>query len=91
MRILTIVALVCCLSLGLAACGEDASEATPEAPAGDFVTVAEDGTRFEPAVQKSEIPPGAWICDMGTVHFASLEQGDGSCDVCGMNLVQHAH
>lgn len=69
------------------------SEATaaPAAPAnaGEFVTVAAEGTRFDPAVQLSEIAPDTWICDMGTVHYAATERGNGACPICQMALVQH--
>lgn len=54
----------------------------------DLVEVGVDGTRYDPAVSVEQIPAGAWICDMGTVHYASLNQGDGSCPVCGMFLTQ---
>jgi len=46
------------------------------------------GTTFEPPVQPEQIPEGAWYCDMGTVHYARPDEGDGSCPVCGMKLVQ---
>ncbi len=55
------------------------------------VVVAEDGTEFDPPVEKSQIPDGAWICDMGTVHYARMKKGDGKCAKCGMNLVEHKH
>ncbi|MBW2465005.1 MAG: hypothetical protein JRH11_25375, partial [Deltaproteobacteria bacterium] len=48
-------------------------------------------TRFDPPVEPSKIPDGAWACVMGTVHYASLDQGDGNCPICGMELVQHEH
>lgn len=60
------------------------------APAhGGMVEVSAEGTRFDPAVEKSMVPTGTWICDMGTVHYASTEHGDGRCPVCGMRLVEH--
>ncbi len=52
------------------------------------VEVSVDGSTFDPPVEASRIPSGAWICDMGTVHYAQTETGDGSCPVCGMRLTQ---
>jgi len=52
------------------------------------VEVTAQGTRFDPPVQISQIPDGAWFCDMGTVHYARTEKGDGRCAVCGMRLSQ---
>jgi mono/diheme cytochrome c family protein len=52
------------------------------------VEVSAEGTRFDPAVSADRIPPGAWMCEMGGVHYASLDPGDGSCPVCGMRLTQ---
>ncbi len=56
--------------------------------AGGKVTVTAEGTKFDPPVSKDKLPPGAWVCDMGTVHFARSEKGDGKCGVCGMNLTR---
>lgn len=55
----------------------------------EMVAVAKDGTKFDPPVEKSQIPAGAWICDMGKVEYARMEKGDGKCPVCGMMLKQH--
>lgn len=44
--------------------------------------------RFDPPIEPDQVPDGAWYCDMGTVHYASPEQGDGTCPICGMQLVQ---
>ncbi|MBA2661176.1 MAG: hypothetical protein H0U74_02690 [Bradymonadaceae bacterium] len=49
-----------------------------------------DGQTFDPALQVAQIPAGAWYCDMGTVHYARLEEGDGTCPACKMKLVQRA-
>ena len=76
---------------------EDEAEADDEAEAHDEaedsglekVEVAEEGTEFDPPVEKEQIPEGAWICDMGTVHYAQMSEGDGSCPLCGMDLVHH--
>lgn len=59
------------------------------APDGPIVEIEVGGSRFDPPVSKDRIPAGNWICDMGTVHYASPDQGDGSCPVCGMFLVEH--
>ena len=75
------ILLVCALALGLA-CSEAPA---PEPPAAS--TLSAEGKRFDPPVEKSEIPAGAWMCDMGTVHFAAGEKHD-KCPVCGMKLVQ---
>lgn len=55
-----------------------------------LIEVSEDGAQLDPPVQADQIPVGAWFCDMGTVHYASLSEGDGSCPVCGMFLKQKA-
>lgn len=60
--------------------------AAPE-PTGP-VEVSATGTNFDPPVAKDRIPEGAWFCDMGTVHYARMEEGDGRCPRCGMRLVQ---
>lgn len=52
------------------------------------VVVADDGTRFDPPVDTARLPEGAWACDMGGVHYASMAKGDGKCPVCGMGLTQ---
>ncbi len=71
---------------------QHAMEAGQASAQGDLpmVEVAPEGTRFDPPVQPSQIPPGAWYCDMGTVHYASLDRGDGSCPECGMRLTRQA-
>ncbi len=58
--------------------------AAPEAPA--FVQVSKEGTSFNPPIEKAELPDGAYYCDMGTVHYARMEKGDGKCPACGMDL-----
>lgn len=54
------------------------------------VEVSAEGTGFEPPVQVSQLPDGVWYCDMGTVHYARAEAGDGTCPKCAMKLVQKA-
>ncbi len=50
--------------------------------------VSAKSTSYDPPVAKSEIPSGAWMCDMGTVHYARSKKGDGTCPRCNMKLVQ---
>ena len=59
---------------------------TRAASNGPKVTVAVDGTKFDPTVQKDRLPDGVWYCDMKTIHYASQSEGDGSCPYCGMKL-----
>lgn len=96
MRILTLVALFA--SFTLWGCGQAETPAPPEepeAPAVEVVTeeptlapmveVAEGGTEFDPPVEVGQLPDGVWYCDMGTAHYAALEEGE--CPLCGMTLV----
>jgi hypothetical protein len=57
-----------------------------EEAAGPAVEVAAEGTRFDPPVQIDQLPADVWYCDMGTVHYARTEEGDGRCPECGMTL-----
>lgn len=59
-----------------------------DAEALDKVTVAVGGSDFDPPVLISQIPAGAWYCDMGTVHYAQQTRGDGVCRECGMPLTK---
>ncbi|MBA2663668.1 MAG: hypothetical protein H0U74_15375 [Bradymonadaceae bacterium] len=75
---------------------QTAVEAAPQATAesaveikAELVEVSVEGSSFAPAVSKDSVPQGSWICDMGTVHYARAEQGDGICPLCKMKLVQH--
>ena len=52
-----------------------------------LVEVTAEGNEFEPPVKKVQVPVDAWYCDMGTVHYARAEEGDGKCAKCGMALV----
>ncbi|MFW5965966.1 MAG: hypothetical protein ACOCV2_00545 [Persicimonas sp.] len=54
----------------------------------EMVEVSDDGEVFDPPVEKEQIPEGAWFCDMGTVHYAQMEEGDGTCPECNMKLKQ---
>lgn len=69
---------------------DEGAEADDDAEAQlEKVEVAADGTEFDPPVEKEQIPEGAWICDMGTVHYAQKEEGDATCPLCNMDLVAH--
>ena len=70
---------------GAAAEAGEAEETNAKSKPGT-VAVAKDGSTFEPPVEKSKIPEGAWYCDMGTVHYARMDKGDGKCPECGMML-----
>ncbi|OIP40593.1 MAG: hypothetical protein AUK47_08065 [Deltaproteobacteria bacterium CG2_30_63_29] len=64
---------------------EAAAEVGAEKPA-PTIAIAQTGGKLDPPVEVSQIPDGAWMCDMGTVHYASMEPG--KCAICGMNLTQ---
>lgn len=82
--------------LGLLGCDSGAQEKAPEAgekPAaeaaeGGKVTVSAKGQEFKPPIKPEELPDGAWYCDMGTVHWAQMEEGDHTCPLCKMQLKQ---
>ena len=99
MYILLSVALVATLGCGASeapapdttadATVTDTAVTTPDVPAEPvMVEVAAEGTAFDPPVEVAQLPDGAWYCDMGTVHYARMDQGDGKCAECGMDLVQ---
>lgn len=55
----------------------------------DLVSLPETGKKFDPSVKASQIPEGAWHCNMNDkVHYAAMKKGDGECPVCGMKLKQ---
>ncbi len=56
-------------------------EGTIEVPAG--------GIEIDPPLKIAQLPPGVWYCDMGTTHYARPGEGDGTCPVCGMTLIQN--
>lgn len=67
-----------------------AAQAEPEAPAAK-VEVSAEGQKFDPAIKPEQLPDGAWYCDMGTVHWAAMNNpADGKCPECGMALKQYA-
>tara|TARA_R110002073_G_scaffold123819_10_gene267945 strand:- start:120045 stop:120425 length:381 start_codon:yes stop_codon:yes gene_type:complete len=65
-------------------CKKDDESKEAGKAAAEMVVVTKEGTKLDPAVPKSRIPDGAWMCDMGTVHFVKTEKG--TCDLCGMPL-----
>ena len=79
----------------LGACSDSSTEAPSAAgelktvapPATGMVELTAAGVKIEPPAKKDQIPDGAWYCDMGSVHFAATEEGDGKCDICRMDLV----
>lgn len=82
-------ALPLCLSLMFVACspsgGGEVKAPTEPVKA---VQLAAEGQKFDPPVARAAIPAGAWYCDMGTVHYARPEEGDGICPLCKMKLKQ---
>ena len=58
------------------------------APGDDLVAVTAAGAKLEPPVVAARIPEGAWYCDMGKVHYARTDKGDGICPLCKMQLTQ---
>jgi len=73
--------------LALVACGGSSTPETPEAePAAPTSTLPAEGKRYDPAIDPSGVPAGAWMCDMGTVHYAAPHAGE--CPVCGMKLTE---
>lgn len=97
MKFIITSALAMFMVVGLSACDTKKPAETPaKAKAvpkkeatkakGTFVEVSKEGTKFDPPVKVEQIPPGAHYCDMGTVHYARMERGDGKCTECGMML-----
>lgn len=70
--------------------GEKAEEKTPSKETElAKVSVEAKGSAFDPPVQATRLPEGAWYCDMGTVHWAAMEKpADGKCPTCSMPLKQ---
>ena len=82
---------------------EKADEAKPEAAEAEKaeapaekveklekVEVPAEGKKFDPPVELAQLPEGAWHCDMGTAHWAAMENtADGRCPECNMKLQQY--
>jgi hypothetical protein len=63
------------------------SVANPSATANvTKVEVPPAGRQFSPPVRADQLPTGAWYCDMGTVHWAQMNQGNHQCPLCKMDL-----
>jgi hypothetical protein len=82
LALLALVATGCDKSSG-ASSGGTASTTNSSA-----IEVPAQGKKFDPPVKADPLPAGAWYCDMGTVHYARMEKGDGTCPVCKMDLKQ---
>jgi hypothetical protein len=54
----------------------------------DPIAVTDAGAKIEPPVTADRIPAGAWYCDMGKVHYARAQKGDGICPLCKMALTE---
>jgi len=52
------------------------------------VEVPAEGKKFAPPVRVEQLPAGAWYCDMGTVHWAQMNEGNHTCPLCKMDLKQ---
>ena len=88
-NLLWLLAGAAALALAMSgACKKDQAAGEGTGASTEMVVVTKAGTKLDPAVPMARIPDGAWICDMGTVHFAKSEKGEGTCDLCGMPLVQ---
>ena len=80
-------------SLILTSCAKQSAESdksiSPSAQ-GDLpaVEVPAEGKKFEPPVRVQQLPAGAWYCDMGTVHWAQMNEANHVCPFCKMDLKQ---
>jgi len=87
------VAFTLLLTLVALGCQSGNTEPPPATPpaATAKIEVPAEGKKLDPPVTADQLPDGAWYCDMGTVHYARGEKGDGKCPVCGMMLKEHTH
>ena|SRR5690554_4052492 len=77
------------LTLGMVSASMAAAEEPAQKTAAkDTIVVKKGGGEMNPKVDKSKLPDGAWYCDMGGVHYARMDEGDGKCELCGMKLQQ---
>lgn len=58
----------------------------PASSAPAQVSLSPEGSTFDPPIKPEALPSGAHYCDMGTVHYARAERGDGLCPLCKMKL-----
>ncbi len=93
----TTIALVC--AFALSSCGKHLgqsdranSDRSGADPSGSVklapVEVPAAGKKFDPPVRAEQLPLGAWYCDMGTVHWAQMDEGNHTCPFCKMDLKQ---
>lgn len=91
-----VIGLVAGAALAIAIAGCDKGESKPAGAttaanagaAAGAVEVPADGKKFDPPIKPEQLPSGAWYCDMGTVHWAQMNEGDKTCPICKMNLKQ---
>lgn len=97
MKSVIIKAVALTMGLALVGCGKTESEkpgagttapAASGAVASGAVAVPDDGKKFDPPIKPEQLPSGAWYCDMGTVHYARMHEGDKKCPLCQMKLKQ---
>ncbi len=50
------------------------------------VQVPAEGKEFKPPIRAEQLPSGAWYCDMGTVHWAQMNENNHTCPICKMDL-----
>ena len=87
--LLVVAALGCAEKPAEEAAPAPAPEEAVEAVAAEMVDVVAEGSEFDPPVAIEQLPEGVWFCDMGTVHYARPEHGDGKCPLCGMELKEN--
>jgi hypothetical protein len=92
-RGLWLAAIVFVSSFILASCARQSAESDkssiPSAQGNlPMVEVPAEGKKFEPPVRVQQLPAGAWYCDMGTVHWAQMNEANHVCPFCKMDLKQ---
>lgn len=53
------------------------------------VEISEEGTEFDPPIDRTRLPDDVWYCPMDEIHWAQPTEGDGECPICGMDLEHH--
>jgi hypothetical protein len=98
-RGLRLAALVCVSSFIFASCSKQSDESDKSITTGNAsvpsaqgnlppVEVPAEGKKFDPPVRAQQLPAGAWYCDMGTVHWAQMNEANHVCPFCKMDLKQ---
>jgi hypothetical protein len=93
----SLAAFACVVSIALMSCGKrpagegnpnpDDRIATPSTIVNSSkVDVPAEGKKFNPPLRAEQLPAGAWYCDMGTVHWAQMNEGNRTCPICKMDL-----